>query len=155
MRNSSSSGFTLTEMLVVGVIIGLLSAVAVPNWLAFVNQRRMSVAQEEILQALQSAQNEAKRVERTTAVQFDLNSDPPLISVNNRWQTLGRGELKAGQLLLTVSSSTFSFNAKGEPVSGQIPFKATVTAPSSKAKRCVVVHTLRGTLQEANGSACD
>ncbi|MGB3650812.1 MAG: type II secretion system protein, partial [Rivularia sp. (in: cyanobacteria)] len=43
-NNSSSSGFTLLEMLVVIAVVGLLTAIAAPSWVAFVNTRRLNSA---------------------------------------------------------------------------------------------------------------
>ncbi|MCV3216767.1 type II secretion system GspH family protein [Plectonema radiosum NIES-515] len=70
LRNSSNSGFSLVEMLVVIFIIGILSAIAFPSWLSFVNTRRLNVAQDEIYRAMRQAQSQAKKQKLTWQVSF-------------------------------------------------------------------------------------
>lgn len=59
-KRLQTSGFTLIELLTVIAIIGVLGAIAAPGWLAFTNNRRISVAHEEIFRGLQDAQRDAK-----------------------------------------------------------------------------------------------
>lgn len=59
LKNPSSSGFTLLEMLVVILVVGILAAITIPSWLGFVEVRRLNNAQEEVHQALRQAQSQA------------------------------------------------------------------------------------------------
>ncbi|MBD2777644.1 pilus assembly FimT family protein [Iningainema tapete] len=64
-NHHSSSGFTLLESLVVIVFIGILSAIALPNWLAFVDIQRLNTAQDEVYQAMRQAQSQAIKQKST------------------------------------------------------------------------------------------
>jgi prepilin-type N-terminal cleavage/methylation domain-containing protein len=113
-----NGGFTLIEVLVIVIIIGVLSAIAAPGWLAFVNNRRISTVRSQAADAIRKAQTEAKTTQTMRAVVLDKDSDPPRLAITRcqttatsvdaassqcdippvaslNWQTLGDGDVKA------------------------------------------------------------
>jgi prepilin-type N-terminal cleavage/methylation domain-containing protein len=54
-------GFTLIEVMVVVMIIGIVSAIAVPSWIGFITNQRLGDAQTTVFQAIKQAQNLARR----------------------------------------------------------------------------------------------
>lgn len=54
-------GFTLAEILIVAVIIGIISAAAVPLFSGFLDEKKLDVAAEEVANALRFAVGEAAR----------------------------------------------------------------------------------------------
>ncbi|NEQ66051.1 MAG: prepilin-type N-terminal cleavage/methylation domain-containing protein [Symploca sp. SIO2D2] len=73
LSTQSNSGFTLIEVLVVVIIIGVLSTIAAPSWLAFVNRQRVNKVNDAILSSLQDAQREARRTKTDYSASFRAN----------------------------------------------------------------------------------
>ncbi|MDF5718705.1 MAG: prepilin-type N-terminal cleavage/methylation domain-containing protein [Rhizonema sp. NSF051] len=69
-KTSSNGGYTLLEILVVIVLIGILSAIAIPSWLAFIDTLRLNTAQHEIYRAIRQAQSEAIKSKLTWQASF-------------------------------------------------------------------------------------
>jgi prepilin-type N-terminal cleavage/methylation domain-containing protein len=118
------SGFTLIEVLVVVIIISVLSAIAAPGWLAFVNNRRISTVRSQAADAIRKAQTEAKTTQTMRAVVLDMDdkTNSPRLAIVRcitapastlsassqcdfpttlNWQTLGGGDVKTGVINYT------------------------------------------------------
>jgi type IV fimbrial biogenesis protein FimT len=66
----NSKGFTLAEMMVVGGVLAVLVAVAIPNYLAFQPNMRLSGASREVLGKLMWARSKAVEENATYDVTF-------------------------------------------------------------------------------------
>ncbi|ARV62234.1 prepilin-type N-terminal cleavage/methylation domain-containing protein [Nostocales cyanobacterium HT-58-2] len=69
-HNDSNSGFTLIEILVSIVIIGILAGISAPSWLGFVDTQRLKTAQDEVYLAMRQAQSQATKNKLTWQVSF-------------------------------------------------------------------------------------
>ena len=66
----SNQGFTLIEVLIIVVIIGFVSAIFAPNWIAYMERQRLNKAQSQIYQTLQEAKSNATRDKITWQASF-------------------------------------------------------------------------------------
>jgi prepilin-type N-terminal cleavage/methylation domain-containing protein len=66
----SSSGFTLIEMLAVFIIIGVIAAIAAPNFLGLLNRNRITEAAQQVEGAIKEAQRQAMRKGKICKIRF-------------------------------------------------------------------------------------
>ena len=169
---TSTVGFTMFELMVVVVIIGILSAIAVPGWNAFINNQRTRTVNDGVFRALRSAQSDAKLKKKNITVTFKDDEDPPVVIINNIAQTLNaNGEIKAGIVELatgkcaaddcsngftTDTNTNIIFNNQGVIENDKsLPFAITTAiAEGTAAKRCVIVQTILGNMRTAEGDQC-
>ncbi|KOP28147.1 hypothetical protein AMR41_01715 [Hapalosiphon sp. MRB220] len=115
--NQRNAGFSLLEVLVVIVMIGVLSAIAIPGWLAFVKRQQANKANDAVFAALQDAQQEAKKKKVSYSVSFRTDNNTPQIAVYQgstptNWLDLGRDlGIKPKQIVLGTNLSNVNTNS--------------------------------------------
>jgi Tfp pilus assembly protein FimT len=58
---TSSSGYTAIELLTIVLVLGIVSAIAAPAWLMFINNQRLKVSIDRAYSAMVTARSNAKR----------------------------------------------------------------------------------------------
>ncbi|XZN94662.1 MAG: Tfp pilus assembly protein FimT/FimU [Microcoleus sp.] len=115
-------GFTLLEVLAIALIVGILSSIAAPGWLAFINNQRVRTVNDRVLQSLRSAQSEAKRTKRDVTVIFNPGSAtaPPTVTINLTDPTTNPPIQAAIPATTTPPIQTVTFDGGGEIKPGTI-----------------------------------
>ena len=110
-RSEHTRGFTLAEILIVVVLIGIVSAVAVPLFSSFLASKQLDVAAEEVANAMRFALGEANR----TGGYILVDASPPpgylrLYNSNASGSSVSAvtDPLTKSALAINVTSSTYA-----------------------------------------------
>lgn len=154
----SNKGFTLLEVLATVLIIGVLSAIAVPSWFSFIQVRRLNVAQDRVYRSIREAQSQAIKEKLPWQASFrEVNNvvqwavHPSTVSLANAsWYSLDSHIQLDSET--TGEGSDGSWQAKFD-YRGNVtpPFKRLTLSDrdGGKPKRCVFISTLLGALRTA------
>ncbi len=121
----NDDGFSLVEVLAILVMLGVLAAIAAPNWISFVNRQRASKTSDAVLSAIQEAQREAKRHKLSYSVSFRNNNNIPQIVVHSKgstptddqWKTRGKDlAIAPGQIVIGTNLTSNNQTTSTTPI---------------------------------------
>jgi len=163
---SPSAGFTLLELLLIVVIVGVLAAIVTPSWLGFLSRQRIDTVRNDLVQTLKQSQQDAIQRRQTITIELATIDNYPTID-NGVVRELASGSgIKPGAVTMSsysVNSSngnitddgTISFDYQGRPINEELPFVISLTGENFPSKRCVIIANLIGTIKTAEGVTCD
>ena len=132
-------GFTLTEMLVVVAIMGVLAAIAAPNMSSMIRTQRLKNAAFDIYSGLNLARSEALKRNRAVTITPQggnwANGWVATDTANNVVQT------QSGWSTVTIAgpvSISFSTSGRLSPAS-QLQLSVTASGADSSQQRCITV----------------
>jgi len=94
-----AAGFTMVEILIIILILGIFSAIVAPSWLMFINNQRLKVSIDRAYSAMELARSNAKRdktswqasfkqVGENVQVAVHQSDIPPAQLPANQWKNL-------------------------------------------------------------------
>lgn len=148
----------MIELLVIVVIIGIVASIAVPSWLRFLAEHRVTTARGQLRQGIQLAQSKSQQESiswqfsvRTRADGVEMAVHPATTSSSlSTWEPVSTAAKLDAETTLASSSGTYyvQFDRRGN-----VRYRLGRVTLSSKQfpdiKRCVIVSTLIGATRTA------
>lgn len=134
----SSSGFTLIEMLVTLAVVGVIAAIASPNFLGLLNRNRVNEATQQVEGALKEAQRQAMR--RGQQCTININTTSKTISGAN---CLLSNRVLNDLIQLNTNRTTITFSGKGnitiDATTNPTPVLVVSIPNGTTLQKCVVL----------------
>ena len=162
-NNTCSSGYTVLEVLVVIVAVGILAAYSAPSWLAFIDNRRLNDASDKIYLALRHAQRQAQKTKTTWQFSLRVKENENIVQWAGHPETLNPDNTIWNSLdsNIVLDEETTLFKPKSSNVRRiQFDYRGSIKKPplgritlsskhGGKTKRCVFVSTILGAIRTA------
>ncbi len=145
-------GTTLIELVIVGVIISVVSAMAIPSWLDYMPKMRAKAAVRDAVSALREARSLAVTEKKLYGVFFDITNGQFILFEDRA--NPGLGTYETGDSLVTTTRlnsdiqlgySTFANNAVVFDMNGAASTSGNVTFTASHSQQIYTVDVLAAT----------
>lgn len=144
---NNSQGFTLLETMITIIVIGILSAIAAPSFLAMLNKNRVNSALSELQGTLQQAQREAMRKSKACTVTLD----PTKKTISSDCSTIGSSVLNSS-IILATNETSFKFSYRGTITLNDAGTIVLSSNDNPNYKKCLVISSPLGIIRTGNYS---
>ena len=135
-----NNGFTLLEMLITVIVVGILAAILAPNLIGLYNQNQVRDGLAKVESSLKEAQRQAIKLSKTCTVSFNTTSKTITASPNG---CLLSNRTLEGSVNITTNDSTPSttfnmpFSYKGNY--GGIGKTIIITGDNTNERKCLTI----------------
>lgn len=148
----NESGFTLTEMMIVIAVIGIMTAIAIPSFMKLLPGMRLNGSARDIFVVMNQVRMGAVAKKSTGNIKFNSGTtytawvDNPLsgtkYALDNVDTLIKNGSTETGVTIThDIPSNTFAYNSRGLPSGSSVASTITLTN-SEGAVQTVVVNAL-------------
>lgn len=157
---SSITGYTVIELAITVVIVGILAAIVAPGWQLFRDRQTVNTVNERLHLAIREAQNRSLRTKSNWRASMREVDDRVEWSVHRRdsepqtWEGIAAPvTLEKGTTFASSRGRYYvEFNERGR-INGQLG-RVTVTSDDAPTlQRCTIASTLLGTLRRGKSHA--
>lgn len=152
-NSDNNSGFSLLEILLAVIVVGILAAITVPNLIGLLNQIRVTDGFYQLRGAIKESQRQAKRRGKQCKILIDeinheVNISPPDANGSYTNCLLNKRTLPNGVLVKSNRvNRKITFSPKGNTNSART---IVVYSPNTQTKKCLVISLGLGIMRSGN-----
>jgi prepilin-type N-terminal cleavage/methylation domain-containing protein len=140
-KHSNNRGYSLLEMILTVVVVGILAAIAIPSFIGWFDRHRVNEGSAQVKGAIKEAQRQAIRRGRRCKIRIDttkITVSAPESSVNYNDCLLNERTLPTGVAIKTnYTTPVITFSPRGNTNSaGTI---VVYSADGAQTKKCIVI----------------
>ena len=148
-----NTGFTLMEMLVTVIVVGVIAAVASPNLIGMLNRNRVNEAVAQVEGAIKEAQKQAIRQGKACTVAINTADNDNIFSNTGTNNCLLSTKSLKDQIDFYSNISTLTFSGKGNTsVTPNKPTFVVSMSSGTNQQKCVVIENTLGIIRTGDYS---